>query len=351
MKVRAYLIFALIFALSFFFGCDRDDKVVVYTTPKEAPRQAAPENPPAPPANPMPSADTSNPPTAQSEIQWALPQGWQQQPGDGGMRYATILVLPDHPEVPLTVIPLGPEAADLLQNVTRWQGQVGLPASNMNDLPNVVKRVTVGDLNIDTVDLIGPESASPRLRMLAAILPRPDKTWFFKLLGPADLVGTQKGNFDAFIKSLHFANGAPPPAVTANASGAAGATWNIPNGWQQEPEKPMRVASFKAGDAELIITQFGKDNFGGALANINRWRNQAGVEPVNAETEVKPGPVTVNDKPGQLYDFAGPTNRVHVAMIEVGDQVWFFKLVGPTAAVAQQQAAFEEFLKSVKFGQ
>jgi hypothetical protein len=60
--------------------------------------------------------------------------------------------------------------------------------------------------------------------------------------------------------------------------------------------------------------------------------------------------VTVNDKPGQLYDFAGPTNRVHVAMIEVGDQVWFFKLVGPTAAVAQQQAAFDEFLKSVKFG-
>ena len=214
----------------------------------------------------------------------------------------------DHPDLQLSVIPLGPDAADLLPNIDRWQGQVGLPASTITELPGVVKRVTVGDVNIDTVDLVGPESANPRQRMLAAIIARPDKTWFLKLFGPADLVGSQTGNFDAFIKSIHFANSAASPAASPPvASGAGGATWNIPTGWQQEPDKPMRIASFKAGDAELIVTQFAKDNFGGMLANINRWRGQAGLDEITDETTVTPQPVKVSNQSGALYDFATAT--------------------------------------------
>jgi len=345
MPVRLQFLSVFILIVVWVWGCDRDDKVVVYTTPKETPRAPA-----APGSTPTPVIDTANLPPSQPEIQWTVPQGWKQLPGDGQMRFASFQVLPDHPEIQLSVIPLGAEAADLLPNVTRWQGQVGLQPSTLADLPNVVKRITVGDVNIDTVDLTGPETANPRLRMLAGILPHNGQTWFFKLLGPADLIGTQTGNFDTFIKSIHFANGTPPPAVAPTASGAAGATWNIPNGWQQEPDKPMRVATFKAGDAELIITQFGKDNFGGTLANINRWRGQAGMDAVADEKAATPQPVTVGGRSGQMYDFAGAQNRVRVAMVDNGEQVWFFKLVGPTNAVAQQQPAFDEFLKSVAFG-
>src|SRR3954468_23037167 len=241
MDVRLHHIFVAILTLSMVLaGCEKDDKVVVYTTPKDAPRNesAVPANPAA---QPTPVIDESKLPPAQTEIQWTVPQGWQQQPGTD-MRYASFLIWPDHPEIQLTVIPLGAEAADVLQNVNRWEGQVGLQPSALTELPKVVKRVTVGDLNIDTVDLTGPESANPRLRMLAAILPHADKTWFFKLQGPAELIGTQKGDFDAFLKSIHFANGAPPPAVGATAGGAGatpgaigaspasagGASWNIP---------------------------------------------------------------------------------------------------------------------------
>src|SRR5581483_10560518 len=150
MCVRLHLLSASILIALCLFGCDRDDKVVVYTTPKESPRanDAAPSTGPASMMPPVPAIDASKLPPAQTEISWALPQSWQQLPGDGQMRYATIQVLPEHPEVQLSVIPLGAEAADLLPNVTRWEGQVGLPPSTMTDLPSVVKRVTVGDLNI-----------------------------------------------------------------------------------------------------------------------------------------------------------------------------------------------------------
>src|SRR5262249_3719295 len=149
--------------------------------------------------------------------------------------------------------------------------------------------------------------------------------------GTADLIGTQKQNFDSFIKSIHFANGAAPPpigamaggagaspgAIGATSAGAGGASWNIPPGGQPEGEKPMRVASFKAGDAELIVTQFGKDNFGGPLANINRWRGQAGLQPLTDEKDANAQPVSVNGKDGALFDFAGPESDPNAKRVRV----------------------------------
>src|SRR5256885_1938237 len=159
MGVRVHHIFVAILTLGMVLaGCERDDKVVVYTTPKDAPRN----NSALPPT---PVIDESKLPPVQTEIQWTVPQGWQQQPG-AEMRYASFLIWPDHPEIQLTVIPLGAEAAEVLPNVNRWEGQVGLEHSSLTALPKVVKRVTVGDLNIDTVDLTGPEGTNPRLRIL-----------------------------------------------------------------------------------------------------------------------------------------------------------------------------------------
>ena len=85
-------------------GCERDDKIVVYTTPKGAARSNT--NIP-----PVPTIDTSKLPPATSEISWTVPQGWKQLPGDGQMRYASFEVIADHPEIQLSVIPLGAEAA------------------------------------------------------------------------------------------------------------------------------------------------------------------------------------------------------------------------------------------------
>src|SRR5204862_6159639 len=67
---------------------------------------------------------------------------------------------------------------------------------------------------------------------------------------------------------------APTTEPSENAPAAASATtprWDVPAGWQQEPAKPMRVASFKTGSgadaAEVIVTQFAPNQFGGLLEN------------------------------------------------------------------------------------
>ena len=41
------------------------------------------------------------------------------------------------------------------------------------------------------------------------ILPRPDRTWFVKLRGPAELVAAQQAAFEAFVRSVRFPGAKP----------------------------------------------------------------------------------------------------------------------------------------------
>jgi hypothetical protein len=44
-----------------------------------------------------------------------------------------------------------------------------------------------------------------------------------------------------------------------------------------------------------------------------------------------------------------PTDRTLAVIVPITPQGWFFKLTGPAAAVAAQESAFKDFLKTIKF--
>src|SRR5437588_351697 len=46
--------------------------------------------------------------------------------------------------------------------------------------------------------------ASAPLRMITAIFPQPDRTWFFKLTGLPEEVEKHKGEFEHFLQSVRF---------------------------------------------------------------------------------------------------------------------------------------------------
>jgi hypothetical protein len=113
-------------------------------------------------------------------------------------------------------------------------------------------------------------------RLLGAILPHDDSTWFFKVSGPATAVGTHEEEFTAFLRSLHFAE------VDGKLA------WTLPNGWELDKrDRPNRYATIRVGttDAlELTITKLGREGqAANVLANVNRWRNQLTLAPVTQE--------------------------------------------------------------------
>ena len=67
--------------------------------------------------------------------------------------------------------------------------------------------------------------------------------------------------------------------------GASTLEWNTPSGWSELAPGPMRVASFRvAGDsnAECALVVLGGEG-GGIGANVNRWRTQMGLGPLEPD--------------------------------------------------------------------
>lgn len=357
-------------------GCDDDRSVQSYQTPKEDVRPAQTFGAPGAVAPPMAAAPASKGPA----LRWTVPAGWKEQPPQN-MESQRFAVAENSPQTVFTVVPLGGMAGGMLMNVQRWQGQLKLPPATEADLPKLVTRIDVSGMPVDVVDLSQPAGAGaePPQRILAAVLPRDDRTWFFKLMGPADVVATQKPAFDAFIQSLHFDSGestpapapvAGPPTPGASAQGpmqssTTGAlkAWATPDGWAVVPNgAPFRVVTFnvQAGGrkAEAVISKLpAAGNMGTLLDNINRWRGQVGLAKVADEKEAAPEAVaTATKQQGVLFDFTGPqaggepAKRMLIAMTRVGDDNWYIKLTGPADLVAAQKPAFVSFVQSLQFG-
>jgi hypothetical protein len=358
-----------VMALGLIVGCDRKSAEI---TVQNAPKQPRPVMQAQMPSASMGDPHGQAPGTAADArpIHWTVPDGWKELPG-ASMRFATLLIN-DNPKVELTVIPLSADSGTLLANVNRWEGQIGSKPSTEADLAKVVTRIEVDKHPVDVVDLLGPETANPRQRMLGAIMQHGGRTWYFKLQGPQTIVDAQKEKFDAFVRSIRFdddSNAVPqaerqpspnakPPIDPAQGQrhaareSAGGVSYTVPAGWVKAADRPMRIATFTVGgppqQAEMIASKF-PVNSGTVLENFNRWRGQVGMPRIQRVDEQTSKPIRLDSAEGIFVDLTGAQQRMLVAWVTRGDDWWFFKLTGPIAVIESQQAAFDSYLKSIKF--
>lgn len=155
---------------------------------------------------------------------------------------------------------------------------------------------------------------------------------------------------------------APAAKVSAPSPGASPMIqWTTPAGWEEQPASGMRVGSFavnrdgKHADVSIIPLA---GMSGGELANVNRWRGQVGLPPVEAgKLEETAEKVSVGSTPAALYDVGGtdpqtkqPT-RILASILSKDGTTWFFKMIGVGSAdlVEKEKPAFKEFLKSIDF--
>lgn len=176
-------------------------KSVQTSVPSAEPAAAAPASIP-----PMTSSSTAGvpPPPATSVPQWEPPAHWKAG-GQRPMRLATFTVPGANDlEADLSISALGGAAGGLLPNINRWRTQqLGLAAATEAELPKISSQVPVTGGSATLVDFAG-EGELKGTRMLAAIVARNDRTWFFKLTGPDAVIGAEKENFVKFLKSVKF---------------------------------------------------------------------------------------------------------------------------------------------------
>ena len=179
--------------LAWLKSVDTGDASPSSPSPTAAPAPTIPTTPPgmAGPVSPPPSTDLP---------QWEVPDGWKPKAATT-MRLASFVVGADGD---LSVVALGPAAGGTLANVNRWRSQLGLSALTDAELGAATTSVTLASGPTATVVEVTGEGQFAGRKTLAAIIARPDRTWFYKLSGESGLVTAEKERFVKFIKSVKY---------------------------------------------------------------------------------------------------------------------------------------------------
>jgi hypothetical protein len=137
------------------------------------------------------------------------------------------------------------------------------------------------------------------------------------------------------------------------------ARWTKPDGWNEQPVSEMRLGSFKVNgpggtSADVSVIAFPGDA-GGLLSNINRWRGQLDLPPIEEkqlpqtiqQTEVQGVPVYFVDL--QSAENSPKPSRILGAVLERPDRTWFIKMAGSPALLESQRQKFFDFVDSFQF--
>jgi hypothetical protein len=142
----------------------------------------------------------------------------------------------------------------------------------------------------------------------------------------------------------------PPPHPT----GKGALKWTLPKGWTETPGSGMRYATLNPpgpGKAEMSVVVL-PGAAGGEMANVNRWRGQIGLPPLEDDA-LAATRKTVPSKAGAVavYDFTSlgdvKTRMVAGLLATADGNTWFFKLMGNAEPVAKAKPAFMKYLESL----
>lgn len=143
----------------------------------------------------------------------------------------------------------------------------------------------------------------------------------------------------------------PPPPDPANTL-----KWTLPTGWTEKLEGGMRYATLKPatpGKIEVSVVML-PGPAGGEMANVNRWRGQLGLAPLD-EAGLAATRKAIPSTAGQLgvFDLVSDgqvkTRMTAALLAATNGNTWFLKMTGDAEPVAANQADFQKLLESLHF--
>jgi hypothetical protein len=317
-------LFCIALCLATVCACRRD-AIRVYVAPKD--RIAAPDAP-----------------RSRPRLTWNLPKGWQQtDPGE--VSVANFIVKSSTGVASINITPMPNLEGREAMVVNMWREQLHQPPLREDEIASALTPVEVGQ---ETGHLF--ELTFERQQIVTAMLHRANGSWFFKLAGDPATVAEKKPEFLAFLKSIEFPD-ASAETLPEN-SPAASFQWSVPAGWVKVAPGQMQVAKFVVGGteekkAEVAVSIFPNDT-GGTLLNVNRWRTQMNLEPIDeAELKTAVAPLDAKTPDAVLADLENKSGRRLLgAIVPRGGQWFFYKMLGDAEVVAQQRDKFIAFAKS-----
>ena len=264
---------------------------------------------------------------------WTLPEGWKDLPGSQ-FRFATIRTTESDATGKPLEITVSSAGGDVLANVNRWRGQLNLKPIAASDMGEATKTVQVDNREAIFVSMTGKGSG----QMGGAPM------------GPfAGGGGASGGKLPADHPPIDSGKSAPP----AKAQASGDLKYDAPPEWSPGNANAFSLAAFKVvdGDAQADITV---STAGGDLAaNVNRWRGQLGLSPLDAAELAKSvQKIETLGTTGTYVEIVGPEAAKRETILgvqtEAGGRTWFVKLKGDAKLAEREKPRFEAFVKSLR---
>lgn len=282
---------------------------------------------------------------------WKCPEDWQELPGQG-MRAATFEIGSGEEKLECTVIALpaeDPKSDDyLLSNVNRWRDQLGIPKLSLDELKaSLTKSEELGQINLADQTTVTWVNLAGSLKPSSSMAPFAG--------GGAPFAGGG-GPREVPRAAGPMGPAGPPGPASATASDAGNSpasipelTFEVPQGWAPGRVNAFRKVAWTVRDGDKAIEIYISTSGGDLEGNVNRWRTQVGLEPLEgaalAETMQK---IEVGGRPGHYVELKGP-EQATLGAIVLAETGWFFKLNGDAQVAEREKENFRRFLASVKF--
>ncbi len=145
---------------------------------------------------PTASAPVSN----EGKPDWQVPASWREVSG-GQFLVAKFNITGQNGTAAVNVSSSPGDGGGLLPNVNRWRGQLGLPP--IVEILTTPIDVTNGKAQF--VDMSGTDVRTGQpTRLVGVMVPQSGQTWFYKLMGDAKVVESQKDAFTKFVQTVKY---------------------------------------------------------------------------------------------------------------------------------------------------
>lgn len=333
------------------FSSCGDEEIRTYKVATDT--SETPQADPLVPSQPDHVHDHTPEPTANAVI-WQAPTDWKEvAPGQFQVTAFTTEI-----GGKISVSKLPGDAGGIPANINRWRGQVGLDPLPDEKIGGQPLEVAESNNEMLLFNLIPPDASPDTPGILAAILPLASESWYFKFTASSGELQKNGGVFMSFLRSVRTPGSKTAPAPQPNSSGLE---VTAPEGWAKSEGSAMRAASFgivgeDGASADISVIPLPGDS-GSILDNVNRWRTQLHLNPLESAEDPALGKM-IEGPEGEYFLshmvsteglLDGKKAAIGTAILAKPGKTWFFKITGEAALVEANREKFEEFVRSAKF--
>lgn len=144
--------------------------------------------------------------SSSGEPQWDAPSSWQEKPASPMVLKSFSAGDAEH-EAKISITMFPGDVGGPLANVNRWRQQLSLEPITTAELSKATTSIDVLGGKATLIELSGTDGKTGKpARMIAAMVPRKDRTWFYKMMGDPDTVSAQKDAFEKFVQTVRYPN-------------------------------------------------------------------------------------------------------------------------------------------------